>query len=208
MDFRGTILCRASQQAGRPSPQFALRGSMKIDITRIIIAQVRTLRDNATQRYSVPDLILFFGLPIALGAGGAYYGWKFDADVLNALLAAFVIFAGLLLNLLVLVYMFSASTEHPAALAQNGTTLIKELHDNIAYAILESIVIVVMTMITVAYLKMREQPPADAFTVKWVSAVIIFLTMNFVLTLLMILKRMYIMLNQIIEKPFIRKKTA
>jgi hypothetical protein len=104
--------------------------------------------------------------------------------------------------------MFSASTEHPAALAQNRTILIKELHDNIAYAILESIVIVVMTTITVAYLKMRERPPADAFTVKWVSAVIIFLTMNFVLTLLMILKRMYIMLNQIIEKPFIREKTA
>jgi hypothetical protein len=59
---------------------------MKIDITRIIVAQVRTLRDNATQRYSVPDLILFFGLPIALGAGGAHYEWKFDADVLNALL--------------------------------------------------------------------------------------------------------------------------
>jgi len=36
----------------------------------------------------------------------------------------------------------------------------------------------------------------------------IFLTLNFVLTLLMILKRIYIMLNQTIDKPFITKRTA
>jgi hypothetical protein len=79
------------------------------------------------------------------------------------------------------------------------------LHDNIAYSIFVSIVIVVVTMVTVAYLKMREKPPEAAFTVWWVTGIVIFLTMNFVLTLLMILKRIYIMLNQTIDKPFIRK---
>jgi hypothetical protein len=166
------------------------------------------MKDNAAQSYSVPDLVLFYGLPAALGAVGAYYGWKSNADVLNALLAAFSIFAGLLLNLLILVYTFSSQTEQPSALARVRTALIKELHDNIAYSILVSIVLVVVTMITVAYLKMHESPPNPAFTAPWVAAVVIFLTMNFILTLLMILKRIYIMLNQTIGRPFVNRKTA
>ena len=178
---------------------------MKIDIRRIVVAQVHTLRDNSTQTYSGPDLALFFGLPVALGVAGGYYGWKFNGDVLNALLAAFSIFAGLLLNLLILVYTFSSQTEHPAALTKIRMALIKELHDNIAYSILVSIVIVVVAMVSVAYLKMHERPPEPAFTGKWVTGVIIFLTMNFILTLLMILKRIYVMLNQTIDRPFIKR---
>jgi hypothetical protein len=178
---------------------------MKIDVTRIVVAQVHTMRDNATQKYSISDLLLFYGLPVVLGVGGAYYGWKFSTDVLNALLAAFSIFAGLLLNLLILVYTLSSQTEHPAALTKTRMALVKELHDNIAYSILVSIVLVVVTMITVAYLKVHEKPPEAAFTGRWVTASVIFLTMNFVLTLLMILKRIYIMLNQTIDKPFIKR---
>ena len=156
----------------------------------------------------MPDLLLFYGVPTLLGALGWYYGWKFNADVLNALLAAFSIFAGLLLNLLILVYTFSSQTEHPTAMAKNRT-MVKELHDNIAYSILVSIVLVVVTMITVAHLKMHERPPEVAFTGPWVTGTVIFLTLNFILTLLMSnLKRIYIMLDQTIGKPFISKKSA
>ena len=179
---------------------------MKIDVTRIVTAQIRTMRDNSTQKYSKSDLLLFYGIPILLGAIGPYYGWKFNADVLNALLTAFSIFAGLLLNLLILVYTFSSQAEQPNALAKVRTTVIKELHDHIAYSILVSIVLVVVTMTTVAELKMHEKLPEVAFTNLWVTGIIIFLTLNFVLTLLMILKRIYIMLNQTIGKPFLQKR--
>jgi hypothetical protein len=181
---------------------------MKIDVTRIVRAQIDTLRDNSTQEYSRMDLLLFYGLPLLLSGISPYYGWKFSADVLNALLTAFSIFAGLLLNLLILVYTFSSQTEHPNALAKTRTALIKELHDNIAYSILVSIVLVVMTMTAVAYLKMHETPPTINFTRWWLTSPIIFLTLNFVLTLLMIVKRIYIMLNQTIGKVFITKKSA
>lgn len=181
---------------------------MKIDISQIIIAQIRTMRDNRTQKLSAADLLLFYGLPLLLSGIAPYFRWRFNADVLNALLTAFSIFAGLLLNLLILVYTFSSQTEHPTALAKTRTALIKELHDNVAYSILLSIVIVVVTMISVAYLKMKETPSAPAFTVWWLSGVIIFFTLNFVLTLLMILKRIYIMINQTIDKPFLSKKSA
>jgi FtsH-binding integral membrane protein len=181
---------------------------MKIDIRRIVIAQIRTMRDNSTQKYSYSDLLLFYGLPLLLSCVAPYFHWKFNADILNALLTAFSIFAGLLLNLLILVYTFSSQTEHPTALAKTRTVLIKELHDNIAYAILVSMVIVVITMVAVAYLKMHETPLAMTFTVWWLTGIIIFFTLNFVLTLLMILKRIYIMLNQTIDKPFISKRSA
>jgi hypothetical protein len=181
---------------------------VKIDVTRIVVAQVRTMRDNSTQRYSVPDLLLFYGLPALLTVIALYYGWKFNADFLNALLTAFSIFAGLLLNLLILVYTFSSQTEHPTVLARSRGTVIKELHDHIAYSILVSIVLVVVTMIAVAQLKMQERPPAMAFTGRLVTGGVIFLTLNFILTLMMILKRIYIMLNQTLDKPFISKKSA
>jgi FtsH-binding integral membrane protein len=181
---------------------------MKIDVTRIVSAQIHTMRDNTTQKYSIGDLLLFCGFPLLVSGIGPYYGWKFNADVLNALLTAFSIFAGLLLNLLILVYTFSSQTEHPTALAKIRTALIKELHDNIAYSILVSIVIVVVTMTSVAYLKMHDTPQVVSFTNRWLTGIIIFLTLNFVLTLLMILKRIYIMLNQTIGKPFISKKSA
>jgi hypothetical protein len=181
---------------------------MKIDIRRIVIAQIHTMKDNSTQRYSVPDLVLFFLFPSLLGAVGSYYGWKFNADVLNALLAAFSIFAGLLLNLLLLIYTFSSQTDHPPALTKARNQLVKELHDNIAYSILVSIVIVVVAMVTVAYLKMHETPSEPAFTTPWVTGTVIFLTINFILTLLMILKRIYTMLNQSLDRPFISKKIA
>jgi hypothetical protein len=179
---------------------------MKINVSRIVVAQIRTLRNNATQAYSVSDLVLFFAFPILLAGAGAYYGWKFNGEVLNALLAAFSIFAGLLLNLLILVYTLSSQTEHPPALAKARMNLVKELHDNIAYSILVSIVIVVVSIVAVAHLNMHEKPGEPAFTAQWVTGLIIFLTTNFVLTLLMILKRIYIMLNQAIDKPFISGK--
>ena len=181
---------------------------MKIDVSRIVVAQFRTMRDDSIQRYSSFDLLLFYGLPLLLGGIAPHFGWKFSSDVLNALLTAFSIFAGLLLNLLILVYTFSSQTEHPTVLAKTRTTTIRELHDNIAYSILVSIVIVVVTMIAVAYLKMHETPGVTPFTNWWLTGILIFLTLNFVLTLLMILKRIYVMLNQTINRPFINKNKS
>jgi hypothetical protein len=181
---------------------------MKIDVTQILVAQVQTMRDYSTQKYSPGDIALFFGLPVLLGGIAPYFGWKFSVDVLNALLTAFSIFAGLLLNLLILIYTFASQTEHPTVLARTRTRMIRELHDNIAYSILISIVIVVETMITVAYLKMHETPQAPAFTAWWITGSLIFLTLNFVLTLLMVLRRIYIMLNQTINKPYVHKQSA
>jgi hypothetical protein len=138
----------------------------------------------------------------ALAVACPLLGCRFNADVLGALLTAYSIFAGLLLNLLLLVYTFSTQAEHPSALAKVRSDLVKELHDNIAYSILVSIVLVVLCMGATAYVKMYD--PAK-FTAPWVTGSIIFLTLNFILTLLMILKRIYVLLNSEIERPRFKK---
>lgn len=175
---------------------------MKIAVRRIVSAHLSTLRDADSSQISPSDLALFFGVPLAAACAYAVVGWTFSADVLNALLTAFAIFAGLLLNLLLLVYTFSTQVNHPSALAKTRAELVKELHDNIAYSILLSVVLVAICIGAIAYIKMFDPPKV---TGRWLSGTIVFLTLNFLLTLLMIVKRIYIMLNREIERPSVRR---
>jgi hypothetical protein len=177
---------------------------MKVDVRRIIASHIATMRDFSTNRYSKPDLIIFYGAPIAAAVAAIYFGWRFDAGVLNSLLTAFSIFAGLLLNLLLLVFTFSVRDQQPSMVGRIRGSLVKDLHDNIAYSILLSIVLVGVTMFEVARLGMKTKQEA-ASTGSLSTGVIIFLSANFVLTLLMILKRIYIILNHEIERPVVRK---
>jgi len=82
---------------------------MKIGITRIVKAHFLTMRDHSQNRYSLPDLVLFYGVPIVVVAVAWRLGWKFDANVLAAFLTSFSIFAGLL----VFVYQPEAAQIEP-----------------------------------------------------------------------------------------------
>src|SRR5262245_6612450 len=142
---------------------------MKIDVSRIVSAHIRTLKDSGTGRYNALDLALFWGLPSVCPVAFQGLGCGFNAGVVKALLTGYSIFAGLLLNLLILVYTFSTQREHPSALARVRSQLVKELHDNIAYSILVSIILVVISMSAVAYVKMFD--PAK-WTAPWVTGCI------------------------------------
>lgn len=176
---------------------------MKIDVTPIVRAHVSTMRDHSDNRYSLADFALFYGLPVVAAVIASRLGWKFNADVLNSLLTSFSIFAGLLLTLLLLIFTFSARDEQPTMVSRLRVSLVKELHDNVAYSILIAIVLVGVTMIAITILKMNEG--AEAFTGPWLTGIVSFLTLHFMLILLMILKRLHIIMNREIERPSIRK---
>lgn len=176
----------------------------KIDIRRIVTGHVASMRNFATDKLSVSDLALFFGMPLVAAAVAVYLGWGFYVDALNALLAAFAIFAGLLLNLLLLIYTFSTNASYPTTLAKTRSRFVKELHDNIAFAVLVSVLIVMAAFVGVAELKMKD-PQNPGHTGSLLSFVLVFLTANFVLTLLMILKRIHVLLSNEIDKPSMRK---
>jgi hypothetical protein len=176
----------------------------KINVFRIIKCHFETLRDHSTGKLSWADVAFFFLLPLAAALIGWHYGWGLYVDALNALIGAFTIFAGLLLNLLILIYTFSAATSHSNVLARTKTRFVKELHDNIAFSVLVSISIVIATLVGVAQLKMKD-PQNPVHTGPILTFILIYLTANFVLTLLMILKRIHILLSIEIEQPSMRK---
>jgi len=176
----------------------------KINVIRIIVGHLDTLRDSSTGKRSWVDLAFFFGLPLLAALIGWFYGWGLYVDTLNALIAAFAIFSVLLLNLLILIFAFSPGAAHPNALAKTRTGFVRELHDNIAFSVLISILIVIAALVGVAQLKMKD-PQNAVHTGPVLTFIVIYLTAHFVLTLLMILKRIHILLGTEIEQPSIRR---
>jgi hypothetical protein len=176
----------------------------KINIWAIIVNHISTLRDYSTQKYSVQDLVLFLGAPLAASSAGLYFKWSFSVNALNALLAAFSIFAGLLLNLLLLVYTFSSEGIQPNALAKVKTQFVRELQDNIAFSVLISVFIVVFALAAIMRVKADNSINSDWIEISITSVVLYFMS-NFLLTLLMILKRIHAMLNERLERPPMRK---
>jgi hypothetical protein len=180
----------------------------KINVIPIILGHVKTLQDNSTGRISVQDTSFFFGLPFLLAAIAFYCRWSLSVDALNAVLASFAIFAGLLLNLLILVYTFSSDTVQPSALAKVRGTVIRELHDNISYAVLISIIIVVLALAAIGKLRISDGQATSHYTDRYMSFFIIYFTLNFVLTLLMILKRIHKILSQRFDQYHLRSKAS
>jgi len=176
----------------------------KINIAKIVTSHLDTLRDYSSGKISWVDVSFFFGLPFLLSIMGWRLGWGLYVDALNALLAAFAIFAGLLLNLLILIYTFSTNASYPTNLAKMKTRFVKELHNNIAFSVLLSILIVMAALVGVAQLKMRN-PQDPGHTGSTLTFIIVYLTTNFVLTLLMILKRIHVLLSTEIDQPIMRK---
>jgi hypothetical protein len=177
---------------------------MKINIWDIVRSHLATMRDFSTNSYSKADVLIFYGLPLLLSLGAIYFGWKFDAGVLNSLLTAFSIFAALLLNLLLLVFSFSVREQPPTMVGRIRASLMKELHDNVSYSILISIALVGIIMFEIARPAMQSNNE-KALTGPISTAVITFLTLNFFFTLLMVLKRIYVILNHEIENPTTKK---
>jgi hypothetical protein len=176
----------------------------KINIFPLILGHINTLRDNSTGKRSVQDIAVFFGLPLLLSFIAFYFRWTLSVEALNGILASFAIFATLLLNLLILVYTFSTDTVHPNALTKIRGTIVRELHENLAYAVLISIGIVFYALVVIAGLKIPEGSAAAPHAGRYTSFFLNYLIANFALTLLMILKRIHKMLSDRLDQPGMR----
>lgn len=171
----------------------------KINVLRIIMDHFSTLRDYRTGKLSVSDLGVFVGLPFLLGAAVWWWHFNFDANVLNGMLAAFSIFAGLLLNLLVLVCLFAGNPRFVGADAATATRrkLMLEIHENLSFSILVAFAVAVLSLVglcQIKYMKATDSHPL-------ISIPTTILLGNFILTLLMVLKRIHILLSTEFERP-------
>jgi len=167
----------------------------KIDISQIVASHIKTLRSPGSSRVSGEDIVVFFGLPIFSGV--LYFLFSGPLPVENKidemLIAAFSIFAALMLNIQVFLLGFRLSptevdrsqlgTEDRALLERRSTqhqAFLSELFANISYAILLAMGLVFITLFCI-FCQLHQ--------LKIVKVVQFVLILHFALTLLMVMKR-------------------
>jgi hypothetical protein len=163
----------------------------KIDVRSIVTGHLATLRDYGTQKRSLIDLFLFFAVPVLTAGASVCLGVRVRATAVNALLTAFSIFVGLLFNLLVMVLTFLQSTQGSLddRFVQVRKQLLLEITTNLSFAILVALMLVAIAIISLMRTGKDDEPIhlSEEFILITGSA-------NFVLTLLMVLRRMYALL--------------
>lgn len=153
-----------------------------IDLIPIMKDHFNTFRSHATGKILWGELGFFCAAPTALGVVGAGLGWKLGG--VDNILAAFAILAGLLFNLLVLLFDVTGK----AAQGVGGATdqnerfkLAKEVQANVTYSLL-------VALTTAAILGVASGMDVEKVN-RWVTSVLLILFTHFTLCLLMILRR-------------------
>lgn len=147
-----------------------------------------TLRDDSTGKRLASDYVVLVGGPVLIAAFLVWRSVHLSATIANVVITALAIFAGLLFNLLLLAHQMIRA----AAAGGAEKKLIREIYSNISFAILSSIVVIILAMLS--YFSPRPQFMAA------ISAVTYFLLANFLLTLLMILQRIHGLLKREFER--------
>ena len=156
----------------------------KIDVRMIIGDHFATLRDEGTSKISRTDIAVICGIPIAVGLVAYFLCFRIPDQYIGTLISVFAIFVGLLFNVQVLIYNFSDRDEPQDVTTRNE--LLRQSFANISYAILVSLAVVILLSFLL-------------FSSGWLEAaleaIVVALAINFVLSLLMVLKRMHVLLR-------------
>jgi hypothetical protein len=162
----------------------------KIDVRQIVADHFATLVDENTKQRSGLDFNLFVTVPILVASALLFFDLILGKSISNVLITALAVFAGLLFNLLLLIFDI-ANKPRPEGERLNALKLrfLKEIYSNIAYAILIALLTIVILLIHFLFLSLNNRAGQvfAAFTVY-------ILSVNFVLTLFMVLKRIHILL--------------
>ena len=172
----------------------------KISVVCIIKDHISTLKSNQTNRIYFPDIFLFFVLPGIMSGLMFYSGVALNDSLVNALITSFSIFSALLFNLLLLVYDIAGKIA-----AQSQTTdplgnqqivqrreLLREIYVNVSFAILISTFIVVILLTYFLKPSKCNLIGLNVCNFQWLLAsTTYYLSIQFLLTLFMILKRIY-----------------
>ncbi|MCA0229929.1 MAG: hypothetical protein LCH91_05660 [Bacteroidetes bacterium] len=167
----------------------------RIDILKIIINHFKTLRKiNDTKKgISIEDFMLFIVFPIVSASILTYYKIQIDSQVSN-LIAVISIFGGFLINLLAIIYGFldKIKAETKKEIKKKFAV---EINSNISFNIILSLFIAIFLVI---YNLIPSQTCSVSF-LQIIKSVLLFLNyfmlILFVLTLLMVLNRIYILLQ-------------
>src|SRR5258706_7278329 len=175
----------------------------KIDIREIITDHFKTLLDENTGKGSVSDVLLFVLMPLIGSLLLVYFNFLLGENMINIIIASLSIFVGLLLNLLMLMIgMLDKCKEtiksikaakqgdpffsYDLTLVEKREKLLKYTYQNISFAILISLLtipVMILALLNNDLIKIASNFTGDVF---------LFI---FLLTLLMILRRVHVLLR-------------
>ncbi|HVT73807.1 MAG TPA: hypothetical protein VHD61_11770 [Lacunisphaera sp.] len=171
----------------------------KIDFLKIVSAHWKTLHHSASKNVSKSDIVLFYVAPAGIAAVLVWVlNRNLTTNAVNFLATIFSIFVGLLLNLLVIIIGQLPKKDEPkkgepkespsqATLTNYRDRLLEETFSNISYSILVSVILIVLLFLSRL---------TSGVLLQIASAISFAFVGNFLLTLLMILKRVDSILNR------------
>lgn len=164
--------------------------SSKINISQIVIDHLSTLRNENTGKISAVDIMIFLLVPLILAVISYLVGWSLSKDATNLVVTAMSIFAGLMINVLVLIYTVALNTKPTDETVEEAILekrFLRQIFANISFSICTSVLIVVVLSCSY-FLEAKAQ--------LLVTSIAFLLLGNFLLTLLMTLKRLHILLSK------------
>ena len=164
----------------------------KVNITKIVRDHLGTFKDYSKGRYRKRDFLLFFLGPLIVATWLVKLYGSLPASLIGVIVTSLSIFTALLLNLLLLAYSITSNSKppHDKHILQMRERLFHEIFSNIAFAVLVALVIVVFVLYFGAMID-----SASSLEKKVLSFAIYYLGTLFLLTLLMLLKRVYSLLS-------------
>jgi hypothetical protein len=152
-----------------------------IDLIPIVKDHFNTLRSHSTNRIMWSEVVFFYGTPVILGGASCTLGWKIGG--VGNILASFAILAGLLFNLLVLLFDVAAKARQAGGPGDQNDRLklAKQMQANVTYALL--------TALAAAGILGVASGMGMEKVNRWLSGILLILFAHFILTLLMIMRR-------------------
>jgi hypothetical protein len=161
----------------------------KINVTGIVRQHVRTLKAYRTGAYAPFDFVIFFVCPLVAAAVLVRFRPVLSADLVGVLATSLSVFAALLFNLILLIYDMLNRGNGSGGKGKLKTALLEEIYNNVSFCIL--VAIVTLLFLLADFLDIRRPIVQEA-----IAFVVYYLVGVFVLTLLMVLKRVHILLRK------------
>lgn len=173
----------------------------KMNILLIVKDHIKIFHKYGTNQVNIFEVAFFFGAPIALGLMYVLLFPNLGSTVTDALISASAIICGLLLNLMVLLYSLIFNSKKSFGEELNITefkNLCKEVLSSISFLIIVCLVLIVSSFLC----NTKFHGVNGFFTFVSVSSGIVCL-----LSLLIVIKRCYIIVNYDIENsPAVAEK--
>jgi len=172
----------------------------KISVAGIVKDHISTLKNNRTDKIHYPDIFLFFCLPAILSSLMLYAGVLLTDSLVNGLITSFSIFSALLFNLLLLVYSIAEKNPDSTKITDQleikknaqRRELLREIYINVSFSILISTISVVILLTYFLKISNCFFWKVNLCSFQWLlAAILYYLSIQFLLTLFMVLKRIY-----------------